>query len=643
MCTRKLVLVILLQFMCCICMLGQDEQQKVDIIYANAHEYKENGLYEKALEAYKFVKERDPERAKDCDNYIKIINEIISGVFTVSETDIQIEKTGGEYKIKVFGAKKYSVHSDAEWCEPLKHGNIINVVCRQANRSIESRYAEITVYYGNKKKIIYVKQKGADELFRCSSLNLSYQASSTEEKVIISSNVDWNVSMAPSWVIATKTDSNSLLVKVLENSTSGERSGKLLLMSQLGTVREIIVYQSAGKAQLLVSKNDMFFKQDGGTDYIRIITDAHDWDYLNFPAWCQVDKIGKDSLRIFCAPNDPVNLERYGSISISAGNRTIGINISQEARPELEQTRDFIGGRKISLGFSTGYIVPVVTSSSGGNYTGSVVNYALGDKNENAAYKSDGGFTIGAYADVNIHNSFYLTAGLYLSKYAYYNNFDQSYERIAFMYYPMGYYTKGEIRSSYKETYKLTQLELPVLLSYRVPISKMSHLQINVGPSLIYGIAANMDVSGAYDGERIYKYKIVNNSMTNDLYDMSSNPVHFSGVGKFDLYGNKAKYSETNTVGENTSLPQQQILVNDSPYKKVNCALKFGLNYEYEGVNIGIEYSYMLTNMANKKYWDSDRWLIFNQTGNSLMTGYKQKNNYLTFKVGYTFRYRINK
>lgn len=47
----------------------------------------------------------------------------------------------------------------------------------------------------------------------------------------------------------------------------------------------------------------------------------------------------------------------------------------------------------------------------------------------------------------------------------------------------------------------------------------------------------------------------------------------------------------------------------------------------------------MLTNMANKKYWDGDRWMIFNQNAYSKMTGYRQNNHYLQIRIGYTFRY----
>lgn len=54
-----------------------------------------------------------------------------------------------------------------------------------------------------------------------------------------------------------------------------------------------------------------------------------------------------------------------------------------------------------------------------------------------------------------------------------------------------------------------------------------------------------------------------------------------------------------------------------------------GIAYEYMGVNIGLNYNFMVTNMANKRYWEGERWTLFDYTGENLMTGYKQRNNYL--------------
>lgn len=64
-----------------------------------------------------------------------------------------------------------------------------------------------------------------------------------------------------------------------------------------------------------------------------------------------------------------------------------------------------------------------------------------------------------------------------------------------------------------------------------------------------------------------------------------------------------------------------------------------GLAYEYAGISFSVEYNLMFTNMAEKKFWEGERWKIFRQDAPINMTGYKQYNNYLQLKIGYTFRY----
>ena len=81
------------------------------------------------------------------------------------------------------------------------------------------------------------------------------------------------------------------------------------------------------------------------------------------------------------------------------------------------------------------------------------------------------------------------------------------------------------------------------------------------------------------------------------------------------------------------------MILEDSPLNRFNFGLRFGAAFEYAGISLGVEYNLMLTNMANKKFWESDRLTIFDQTPGTVMSGYKQRNSYLGIKLAYTFRY----
>ena len=76
----------------------------------------------------------------------------------------------------------------------------------------------------------------------------------------------------------------------------------------------------------------------------------------------------------------------------------------------------------------------------------------------------------------------------------------------------------------------------------------------------------------------------------------------------------------------------------EAPLKKVNCGLRIGAAYEWAGLSFGLSYTCMLTNMAQKNYWENERWTVLNAS-DVTMKGYKQRINTLEFKLAYTLRY----
>ena len=177
-----------------------------------------------------------------------------------------------------------------------------------------------------------------------------------------------------------------------------------------------------------------------------------------------------------------------------------------------------------------------------------------------------------------------------------------------------------------------------MLASYRIATGKISHVQLNVGPVIYYGLSAKMKLSGNTDAETLKAYKYLNHQFTDQPYNNATYSLHYAGHGDFDLYSNHVDYYETYTMGNNGNLIKSKEL-DDSPLNRLNLGLHVGVSYEYAGICFGIEYRLMLTNMANKKFWDGNRWTIFDQTPNLVMSGYTQKNSYIGIKLEYTFRY----
>ena len=561
--------------------------------------------------------------------------------FSLSDNKVVIPYQGGQDVITVDGNGSWTAFVNDKsvgWCKIKKEKGKIYIVS-EANENNTDRSCEVVVRMGGKTRTVVVKNEKAPEMLVPSVENLTFPYKGETNTVEIRSNTNWKVTDVPGWVVSTK-EAGKIKLTALANDNNVERSAEIKVESSTKTVI-INLYQGAGLDHLAFSKNDLHFGPDGGDEYVNILTDAQDWRFGDFPHWCQVTKVADNLLKIHCTPNEPINLNREASVNVTTGKQTLGINVCQEAKPLVAVIPNFgIGGRAISFGISAGYLFPNIINSSGGDFTGSVVNYALGDNRENASYKSSGGFNIGLFADIRIYKNFYLKSGIEFTHYKYKNYFSGDVE-IFTLGDTKNYYFKGNAQNQYQESYTFNEIEIPVIASYRIPVTKISHLQINIGPTIRYGLSAKMKISGNTDANKMGSYKIVNNQRTDIVYSQGlTTSLNYSGSGELNLYKSRMKYSETysDEFLTNGVIPKDCDL-EDSPLKKLNFGARLGVSYEYAGISFGMEYNIMLSNAANEKYWNSERWRIFDKGADVLMSGYKQRNNYFSVKIGYTFRY----
>lgn len=561
--------------------------------------------------------------------------------FSLSDNKVVIPYQGGQDVITVDGNGSWTAFVNDKsvgWCKIKKEKGKIYIVS-EANENNTDRSCEVVVRMGGKTRTVVVKNEKAPEMLVPSVENLTFPYKGETNTVEIRSNTNWKVTDVPGWVVSTK-ENGKIKLTALANDHNVERSAEIKVESSTKTVI-INLYQGAGLDHLAFSKNDLHFGPDGGDEYVQILTDAQDWRFGDFPHWCQVTKVADNLLKIHCTPNEPINLNREASVNVTTGKQTLGINVCQEAKPLVAVIPNFgIGGRAISFGISAGNLFPNIINSSGGDFTGSVVNYALGDNRENASYKSSGGFNIGLFADIRIYKNFYLKPGVEFTHYKYKNYFSGDVE-IFTLGDTKNYYFKGNAQNQYQESYTFNEIEIPVIASYRIPVTKISHLQINIGPTIRYGLSAKMKISGNTDANKMGSYKIVNNQRTDIVYSQGlTTSLNYSGSGELNLYKSRMKYSETysDEFLTNGVIPKDCDL-EDSPLKKLNFGARLGVSYEYAGISFGMEYNIMLSNAANEKYWNSERWRIFDKGADVLMSGYKQRNNYFSVKIGYTFRY----
>ena len=180
-------------------------------------------------------------------------------------------------------------------------------------------------------------------------------------------------------------------------------------------------------------------------------------------------------------------------------------------------------------------------------------------------------------------------------------------------------------------------IEVPILASYRFKLNNISHLQVNLGPVINFGVSAKMKFSGNSDSETMRIYNSATNQPSNNSYYNRHTAVNT----EFNLYQPCVYWEEMYTEGNDAAAPHHDEF-QESPFNRVNVGLRAGVAYEWAGISFGLCYTQMLSNMANKNYWEQERWTVLNHS-DVTMKGYKHRLNTLELKLGYTFRYKYKK
>jgi len=560
-------------------------------------------------------------------------------VFTISQDTVKINYLGGDYPIHVNGDKwNATLPKDEDWCKiEIDRKSGIVKIYSAPNEGTGSRNTVVTIRNGNgQEKTVNVINEGSPEILRSSAQNLMFTPSGETNVVDIDANTDWDISDVPVWLDAIK-GAGAIQFTAAANDGNKDRIAQVKVETPSKQEITINIIQGARLDSLAFSKNNLLFGPDGGDEYIRVLTDADDWRFGDFPHWCQLERIDNQTIRVHCTPNEPVDMPREASVNVTTGNQTLGINVSQAPRPmEHIIPMDGIGGRRISFGLSAGYVSPMISTGASSQIIFSPVNYMQGAESKSADYRTAGGFNIGAYADIRLYKNFYLNAGVDFIYYTYRNEFGGDMNLTLPR--TTKSYLKGAGLGSFKEEYTMMTLDIPVLASYRIPVTKKSHIRIDAGPVLSVGLSSRLDLSGRTNSDKMYAYRIVNGQKTDTRYDYAIYMSHLNYEGSFNMYSDEAKLTRTTSYGTGDSTDSTDKM-DASPLNRLNFGLRFGAGYEYMGISLSVHYQWMVTNMANRNYWDGNRWTILQSPDEYRMTGYSQRNNLLLVTLGYTFRY----
>ncbi|MBO7049013.1 MAG: outer membrane beta-barrel protein [Bacteroidaceae bacterium] len=602
---------------------------------AQAEEKQEN--YSKAIELYKRCRNATTDKLfkEDCDDRINALELLVSQPFINAPDTVVIPYTGEYQKITIMSNPRSWSFNVVKGVlrEVKKDGSQLLVVSQPNNTKLDTIVAAIRITAGKLSRDIVVIQQPSPEFLHSSSEELNVLADGEQCQVDISANYkEWTFEVDSTWIKVNKTN-DKLIINVSPNDLARIREGKIVLRGKEKTLT-IRIFQGAGDEKMMFSHNNLYFPVEGETRTIAVYTNADNWYVGNCPDWCTVDKIGSDSISITTFRNTSDNIPREASVNVNTGLQTKSIRIYQDARPYVPTYAPTIKGRNVSFGLSVSYSNPFILVSSGGDYTGSVVNYGLCNKDENASYYSALGFSMGILLDIRLYRNIFMNIGLDYNYTEYQNRFDKK----SILTIPVSNtsYIKGEVENSYNEIYRLHFLNLPIISSYRFAVNDNSHVQINLGPVISYGLSARLNLNGNTHGEKLKEYS----NMT-DQYLGYYHKRAFSINSDMDLFNDKEiSFDQVYTIGNDYPETLYRSF-EDSPFNRLSFGIKVGVAYEWSGLSMGISYYRMVSNMANSGYWDNHRWNIMD-AGVANMAGYEHHINSLNISLAYIFRYLRN-
>jgi len=423
-------------------------------------------LYEQALAT------GDSYYTKKCTTQLRIINNLLGNqrpatkatVFTISQDTVKINYLGGDYPVHVDGTNwKAMTPGNEDWCKievDQKRGTV-KIFCSK-NESVNDRSTFVTITNGNgKKKTVAVINEGSPEILRSSAQNLVFTPDGETSVVDIDANTDWNIAGVPGWLQAIK-GVGDIQFTAKPNDENKDRIAQVKVETPSKQKITINIIQGATLDSLAFNKNNLQFGPEGGDEYIHVLTNADDWRFGDFPHWCQLERVNNNTIRVHCTPNEPVDMPREASVNVTTGTQTLGINVFQAPKPIVHIIpTDGVGGRRLSFGFSAGYVNPMIGTSASSKRILSPVNYMQGPDAKSADYKSSGGFNIGAFADLCLYKNLYLIAGLDFIYYKY-KEFKSAFdkvlcpyaERFSFRKAPPFEQSPYELREPHKQNYR---------------------------------------------------------------------------------------------------------------------------------------------------------------------------------------------
>ena len=238
---------------------------------------------------------------------------------TISPDELSFLVEGGEQEVAITANFEYKVSEKADWLsvEQTETGLLVKV---DKSERVESRYADIVLT--NKEyeveKFISVSQAAFEPSITIKPSVITFSVNGGEQEIIITSNVEYEVSKKADWLSVEQTETG-LLVTAKESKNTSERSAYISIINEKYSITKTIdIVQEAWVPKIELAQQSVEVEFEPA-EYEVAVTSPYSWEATTKNDWIVVESetgiAGEEKLKFTTLRNEEEQ-ERKGTITL---------------------------------------------------------------------------------------------------------------------------------------------------------------------------------------------------------------------------------------------------------------------------------------------------------------------------------------
>ena len=255
---------------------------------------------------------------------------------SISHENLTFDSKGGEQEVTITTNFEYDAEEKADWLsvEQTETGLLVKV---NKSERVESRYADIVITNKEYKieKIITVSQGAFEPSITIKPSVITFTADGGEQEVVITSNVDFEVSCRTSWLSVEQTEVG-FVVSAEKSDNTSERNAYISIINEKYSITKIIeIIQMAWEPKLELSQQYVESEFEPNS-YTVEVSSPYSWQAESDNDWIIVESktgiAGVENLEFKVARNEEEE-ERKGTIIVynSINNLSAELYVIQKA------------------------------------------------------------------------------------------------------------------------------------------------------------------------------------------------------------------------------------------------------------------------------------------------------------------------